>query len=102
MAPDVLLRKLLFLRQLLADLMPYESATLADIEAEHYKLEWLFELMVTAATDILFHKLAEIAVAPNSYQEAFRLAGEQGLLPVDPAAKRGKYAQCIGSSLRRH
>ncbi len=87
MAPDVLLRKLLFLRQLLADLMPYESATLADIEAEHYKLERLFELMVTAATDILFHKLAEIAVAPDSYREAFRLAGEHGLLPVDLAGR---------------
>ena len=33
MAPDVLLRKLLYLRQLLTDLAPYENATLAEIES---------------------------------------------------------------------
>lgn len=81
MAPDVLLRKLLYLRQLLTDLAPYENATLAAVEAEHYKLERLLELLVATATDILFHKLAEVDVAPNSYREAFRLAGEHGLLP---------------------
>ncbi|MCB8967610.1 MAG: DUF86 domain-containing protein [Ardenticatenaceae bacterium] len=87
MAPDVLLRKLLYLRQLLTDLAPYENATLAEIEAEHYKLERLFELLVAAATDVLFHKLAEIVVAPDSYREAFRMAGEHGLLPVDLAGR---------------
>ena len=87
MAPDVLLRKLLYLRQLLTDLAPYENATFADVEAEHYKLERLLELLVATATDILFHKLAEINTAPDSYREAFRLAGEQGLLPKDLAGR---------------
>ena len=43
MTPEVLLRKLAYLRQLLADLAPFENATLADVRAEHYKLERLFE-----------------------------------------------------------
>lgn len=87
MAPDVLLRKLLYLRQLLTDLAPYENATFAEVEAEHYKLERLLELLVATATDILFHKLAELDVAPDSYREAFRLAGEHGLLPADLATR---------------
>ncbi|HEX6386768.1 MAG TPA: hypothetical protein VF177_19035 [Anaerolineae bacterium] len=36
MAPDVLLRKLTYLRQLLMDLAPSEGATLATVQAEHY------------------------------------------------------------------
>jgi len=87
MAPDVLLRKLLYLRQLLADLAPYQNATLTEVEAEHYKLERLVELLVATATDILFHKLAEMDVAPDSYRDAFRLAGEHDLLPVDLAER---------------
>lgn len=92
MAPDVLLRKLLYLRQLLTDLAPYENATLTEIAAEHYKLERLLELLVTTATDILFHKLAEMDVVPDSYREAFRLAGEHGLLPRDLAEHMQKAA----------
>ena len=44
MAPDVLLRKLSYLRQLLHDLTPYKDATFDEVEAEHYKLERLMEL----------------------------------------------------------
>lgn len=87
MAPDVLLRKLLYLRQLLTDLTPYANVTLAEVKVEHYKLERLMELLVATATDILFHKLAEMDVAPDSYREAFRLAGEHELLPVDLAER---------------
>jgi len=92
MAPDVLLRKLLYLRQLLTDLAPYANATLADVEAEHYKLERLFELLVATATDILFHKLAAMGVSPDSYREAFHLAGAHGLLPVNLAERMQKAA----------
>ncbi len=44
MAPDVLLRKLLYLRQLLADLEPYKNASLAQVEAEHYKFVAIFSV----------------------------------------------------------
>ncbi|GJM42983.1 MAG: hypothetical protein DHS20C20_32650 [Ardenticatenaceae bacterium] len=53
MAPDVLIRKLNYLRHLLNDLAPYKEATLDEVEAEHYKLERLLELLVMAASDIL-------------------------------------------------
>jgi uncharacterized protein YutE (UPF0331/DUF86 family) len=83
--PDVLLRKLTYLRQILADLAPFEGATLAEVQAENYKLERLFELLVMVATDVLFHELAELGLTPDSYRGAFRLAGEQGLLPTELA-----------------
>jgi uncharacterized protein YutE (UPF0331/DUF86 family) len=83
MAPEVLSRKLSYLRQLLADLAPYEDATLAQVEADHYKLERLFELLVMAAGDIVFHMLAERKIAAESYGDAFRRAAAHGLLPAE-------------------
>jgi uncharacterized protein YutE (UPF0331/DUF86 family) len=84
-SPEVLLRKLNYLRQLLEDLAPYQEATLAQVLAEHYKLERLFELLVVTASDILHHQLAELGAEPKSYRDTFRLAAEQGLLPADLA-----------------
>jgi uncharacterized protein YutE (UPF0331/DUF86 family) len=86
-APEVFLRKLTYLRQLLADLAPFEGATLAEVQAEHYKLERIFELLVMAASDILHHLLAERGITPASYRDTFRLAAEQGLIPADLAAR---------------
>ena len=83
MAPEVLLRRLAQLRQLLTDLAPLEGATLAEVRSEHYKLERLFELLVAAASDILHHRLAERGLTPDSYRGAFRMAAEQGLIPGD-------------------
>lgn len=82
MAADVLLRKLIYLRQLLRDLEIYHHASLAEVVAEHYKLERLFELLVMAASDILNHLLAEQEIVVDSYRAAFRLAGEQGMIPL--------------------
>ena len=87
MAPDVLLRKLTYLRQLLADLTLYQNATLAQVLADHYKLERIFESLVVAAADILNHKLAERGLTPGTYREAYKLAAEQGLLPLDLAER---------------
>ena len=81
MAPNVLLRKLTYIRQLLADLAPYQDATFTEVQAEHYKIERLFELLVIAAADILFHKLAEAGKHAESYRDAFRLAADVGILP---------------------
>jgi len=83
--PEVLLRKLTYLRQLLTDLAPFEGATLDAVRAEHYRLERLFELLVMAASDILFHELADRGLTPDSYRGAFELAAGQGLLPPDLA-----------------
>ena len=87
MARDVLLRKLTYLRQLLVDLAPFKGAGLAIVQAEHYKVERLFELLVMTASDILFHILAERGLAPDSYRGAFNMAAEQGILPEDLAER---------------
>jgi uncharacterized protein YutE (UPF0331/DUF86 family) len=86
-APDVLLRKLTYLRQLLADLTPYKDATSQQVLADHYKLERIFELLVVTATDILNHKLAERNLTPATFRESYQLAAEQGLLPLDLAER---------------
>lgn len=83
MAPDVLLRKLTYLRKLLEDLSPYKNANFAQVEAEHYKLERLLELMVMAATDILNHLLAERGKTAVSYKSAFQLAAQEGMIPAE-------------------
>lgn len=87
MSSEVLLRKLRYLRQLLHDLVPFDGATLAKVQAEHYKLERIFELLVVAASDILFHSLAEQNIHPDSYRDAFKLAAEHDLLPDDLAER---------------
>jgi uncharacterized protein YutE (UPF0331/DUF86 family) len=87
MAPEVLLRKLTYLRQVLADLAPFEGASLAQVRAEHYKLERIFELLVIAATDVMHHQLADQGITPASYRDAFKLAAEQNLIPTDLAVR---------------
>jgi uncharacterized protein YutE (UPF0331/DUF86 family) len=87
MAPNVLLRKLTYLRQLLADLAPYENATLDQVLADHYKLERIFELLVVTATDILNHKLSGHDLTPDTYRDSYKLAAKQGLLPLDLAER---------------
>lgn len=92
MPREVLLRKLAFLRQLLRDLAVYEHATQAEVEAQHYAVERILELLVGAASDLLYHVLAERGLAPTSYREAFRLAAQEGLLPDDLAGQLQKAA----------
>lgn len=85
MAPEVLVRKLAYLRKLLADLEIYREATPAEVMEDHYVVERILELLVVVASDILFHLLAEQDVHPGSYRETFQLAGQQGMLPADLA-----------------
>ena len=53
------------------------------VEAEHYRLERLLELMVMAASDILNHLLAERGETAVSYRGAFQMAAAEGLLPIE-------------------
>lgn len=93
MPPEVLIRKLALLRRTLQDLAAFERSTQPEIEAQHYAVERIFELLVGIASDILFHVLAERGLTPGSYREAFQLAAEQGLLPVELA---GRLQQAAG------
>jgi uncharacterized protein YutE (UPF0331/DUF86 family) len=83
MAPEVLLRKLAYMEELLRDLNSYQDAPLSQIEEEHYKLERIFELLATVSSDLLFHLLAEQGQRPSSYRETFRMAVDAGLLPAE-------------------
>lgn len=87
MARDVLLRKLAYLRQLLRDLAPLAQMSRDEIEAQHYTVERILELLVGAAADLAFHILAERGLTPTSYRESFRLAAQEGLLPSDLAER---------------
>lgn len=87
MARDVLLRKLAYLRQLLRDLAPLAQMSRDEIEAQHYTVERILELLVGAAADLTFHILAERGLTPTSYRESFRLAAQEGLLPSDLAER---------------
>jgi uncharacterized protein YutE (UPF0331/DUF86 family) len=92
MPHDVLLRKLSYLHQLLEDLRPFENASLADVRAQHYTVERLFELLVMTTCDILFHELAAQGVTPDSYRDAFKQASTHGLLLPDLSANLEKVA----------
>lgn len=92
MPPDVLLRKLTYLRQLLDDLQAFENASLDDVHAHHYTVERLFELLVMTTCDILFHELAAQGITPDSYRDAFKQASAQGMIPPDLSAKLEKAA----------
>lgn len=83
MGTEVLRRKLAYLRRLLRDLAVYEHASQAEVEAQHYAVERIIELLIGVASDLLFHLLSERSLHPASYREAFKLAGDIGLLPPD-------------------
>ncbi len=87
MAPEVLIRKLTYLRQLLRDLEAFRNANLEEVKANHYTVERLMELLVVTSSDILFHLLTERDIQATSYRDAFRSAGEHGLLPPDLAIR---------------
>ena len=87
MAPEVVSRKLDFLRVTLGDFQRFSGSSLEEVLAEHYQIERLIELLVTAAADLIQHLLAERKVAATSYRDAFARAGRLGILPADLAAR---------------
>jgi uncharacterized protein YutE (UPF0331/DUF86 family) len=86
-APEVVLRKLELLRRLVGDLEPFAGASLEEVIAEHYKVERIFELLATAAADLVQHLLAERDIVARSYREVFREAATAELLE-QPLAQR--------------
>lgn len=70
----------------------FENASLADVRAQHYTVERLFELLVMTTCDILFHELAAQGITPDSYRDAFKQTSVQGLLPPDLGANLEKAA----------
>lgn len=92
MAPEVVVRKLGYLRSLLDELRKHAGATADEIADDPYRVERLLELLVTAAADLLTHLLAERGTQPGTYRETFRRAGELGLLDRDLSERLQKAA----------
>lgn len=76
MAQDVIARKLDFLRKTLAELQPFSGASLAEVLAAPRRIERIFVLLVTAASDLLRHLLRERNIGAESVRDAFARAAE--------------------------
>lgn len=85
MAPEVVSRKLAFLRRLLEDLKRYEGSGLEAVEEHHYEVERILELLGTTGADLITHLVGEQGETPESDRDAFRRAGALGLVPEDLA-----------------
>lgn len=85
--PDVLVRKLVFIRRLLEDLSAFRGADATEVTRQHYTIERIMEVLASAAGDTVRHLLSARGVVPDSYHDAFRLAVEQDLLPSELAAR---------------
>ena len=86
MTRDVLLRKLDRLRTYVADLQPHAGKSATEVEDDAYEIERLLELIVQVSVDLVTHELGEQGIVPETYRDAFRHAGDAGLLPTDLAA----------------
>jgi len=81
MSPEVIARKLSRMSRYLQDLAPYRGTAYEDFLADHYKVERLLELLLMAASDIVFHLLSmRNEPAPSSYRSAFLSAGKMRIL----------------------
>jgi uncharacterized protein YutE (UPF0331/DUF86 family) len=81
MSPEVIARKLTGMTKYLKDLAPYKDSAYKEFMVDHYKVERVIELLLMAASDIVFHLLSMKGEAPpGSYRAAFLRAGEVGIL----------------------
>ena len=87
MAPEVVVRKLRHLRLLIEELRKHADASVEEIASDPYRVERLLELLVTSAADLLTHLLVERGTHPETYRDAFRLAGKQRLLDAELAER---------------
>ncbi len=92
MAPEVVHRKLAYLRSLLQQLRQHADASVDDLRKDPYRAERLLELLVTAAADLLTHLLAERDEHAGTYRETFEHAGTAGLIDPDLSARLQKAA----------
>ena len=87
MSPEVLARKLVQLRRFLEALRCYEGATAEEVERDPFAVERLLELLVQVSVDLVAHDLRRRDMVADSYRDAFRKAGEHGILPGDLAGR---------------
>lgn len=83
MVPEVITRKLDYVRRTRAELQPFSGASLAKVLAAHLRVERILVLLVTAASDLVRQLLSEHKIVANSPRDAFARAAEVGLLPAE-------------------
>ncbi len=77
MSPEVVKKKLESITNYLNDLLPYKKITFNEFMKKHYEIERILELLVTTASDIVFHMISDKGEpSPASYKAAFLRAGE--------------------------
>ena len=81
MSPEVKKRKLQKLIQYLNDLKKHENSSFDQFMEHHYEVERIIQLLIENSSDLIFYELSKENVTPDSYREAFILAGEKGILP---------------------
>lgn len=81
MSPEVKKRKLQKLIQYLNDLKKHENSSFDQFMEHHYEVERILQLLIESSSDLIFHELSKHNLTPDSYREAFILAGKKGILP---------------------
>lgn len=82
--PEVMHRKLAFLRRFISDLAGYARLDAAGRRREHYAIERLLQLLCESAADIGLQFLkARGEALPGSYREVFSALAEGDGLPTD-------------------
>ncbi len=83
-SPEVMDRKLAFLRRFIADLAGYGRLDDAGRRREHYAIERLLQLLCESAADIGLQLLkAREEALPGSYREVFSALAQGDGLPPD-------------------
>lgn len=85
MSPEVLKRKLQKLIQYLNDLKKHEGSSFETFMESHYEVERILELLIETSSDLVFHELSKKELTPDSYREAFLMAGEKKIISKELA-----------------
>jgi uncharacterized protein YutE (UPF0331/DUF86 family) len=85
LSPEVKKRKLQKLIQYLNDLKKHENSSFDQFMQNHYEVERIIQLLIESSSDLIFHELSKHNVTPDSYREAFILAGKKDILPEELA-----------------
>lgn len=92
MSPEVIQRKLALLRTYRKDIAEYVAA--GTVQANHYAVERLVELIVECMYDLISHWLSSRGYAhPDTYAEVFLEAGRRNLVTAELAESLAKGAR---------
>jgi uncharacterized protein YutE (UPF0331/DUF86 family) len=81
MSPEVKKRKIQKLIQYLGDLKKHDDSSFESFMKCHYEVERILQLLIETSSDLIFHELSGKNITPDSYREAFIMAGDKGIIP---------------------